>query len=54
MWCPIGDNPSINDNWGHAEEIDESCKGVLDAIEAVYGISFHSHIFTELEDDPIS
>ena len=41
MWCAIGDDPSLNDNWGHAEEIDDSCRNVLTAIRSVYGVSFH-------------
>ena len=23
MWCPFNENPSVNDSWGHAEEIDD-------------------------------
>ena len=59
MWCPIGDDPSINDSWSHAEEINGDCKNVLDTIEAVYGISFHESIWKEispeqtLKDNPI-
>ena len=48
MWCPFGDDPSVNDNWGHAEEIDDSCRNVLTAIEAVYGVSFHDSIWKEI------
>ena len=48
MWCPIGDDPSINDSWSHAEEINGDCKNVLDTIEAVYGISFHESIWKEM------
>ena len=48
MWCAIGDDPSVNDSWGHAEEIDDSCRNVLTAIEAVYGVSFHESIWVEL------
>ena len=44
MWCPFGDDPSVNDSWGHAEEIDDSCRNVLTAIESVYGVSFHESI----------
>ena len=51
MWCPIGDDPSINDSWSHAEEINEDCKNVLDVIETVYGISFHEFIWVELDKD---
>ena len=59
MWCPIGDDPSINDNWSHAEDIDDSCRNVLNTIEAVYGISFHENIWKEVspeqtvKDNPI-
>ena len=45
MWCPIGDDPSINDSWCHAEEINEDCKNILDTILAVYDISFHEFIY---------
>ena len=45
MWCPIDDDPSVNDNWGHAEEINGDCKNVLDTILAVYDISFHEFIY---------
>ena len=47
MWCPIGDDPSVNDSWSHAEEINGDCRNVLDTIEAVYGISFHEFIYDE-------
>ena len=48
MWCPIDDDPSVNDSWGHAEEIDDSCRNVLTAIESVYGVSFHDSIWKEI------
>ena len=48
MWCPFGDDPSVNDSWGHAEEIDDSCRNVLTAIESVYGVSFHDSIWVEM------
>jgi len=48
MWCPFGDDPSVNDNWGHAEDLDGDCKNVLTAIEAVYGVSFHDSIWTQI------
>ena len=44
----IGDDPSVNDSWSHAEEITGDCKNVLDTIEAVYGISFHESIWVEM------
>ena len=51
MWCPFGDDPSINDSWGHAEEIDDSCRNVLTAIESVYGVSFHDSIWVEMGNE---
>ena len=48
MWCPFGDDPSVNDSWGNAEEIDGDCKNALDVIESVYGVSFHESIWVEL------
>ena len=40
MWCPFGQDPSVNDNWGHAEEIDSSCRDLLYTIGAVFGVCF--------------
>ena len=51
MWCPIDDDPSVNDSWGHAEEIDDSCRNVLTAIESVYGVSFHDSICVEMGNE---
>ena len=51
MWCPFGDDPSVNDSWGHAEEIDESCRNVLTAIESIYSVSFHDSIWVEMGTD---
>ena len=48
MWCPIDDDPSVNDNWGHVEEISGDTKNVLTAIESVYGVSFHECVWVEL------
>ena len=45
MWCPIDDDPSVNDSWGHAEEINGDCEDVLDTIESVFGVSFHDSIY---------
>ena len=45
MWCPFGDDPSVNDSWGHVEEIDDSCRNVLNAVESVYCVSFHESIW---------
>ena len=49
MWCPFGEDPSINDSWGHVEDLEESCRNVLTAIEAVYGVSFHESIWVKME-----
>ena len=49
MWCPFGDDPSVNDSWGHVEEIDDSCRNVLAAIESVYGVSFHDSIWVKMD-----
>ena len=51
MWCPIDDDPSVNDSWGHAEEINEECRNVLTAIESVYGVSFHDSIWVEMGNE---
>ena len=51
MWCPFGDDPSVNDSWGHAEEIDDSCRNVLTTIESVYGVSFHDSIWVEMGNE---
>jgi len=48
MWCPFGDDPSVNDNWGHSEEIGEESRDVLTAIESVYKVSFHESIWVEM------
>ena len=48
MWCAIGEDPSVNDSWCHAEEINEECRNVLTAIESIYGVSFHDSIWVEL------
>ena len=45
MWCAIGDDPSVNDSWAHAEEINGDCRNVLDVIKSVYGVSFHDSIY---------
>ena len=51
MWCPYGEDPAVNDNWSHAEEIDEECRNVLNVIKSVYGVSFHESIWVELDSD---
>ena len=48
MWCPIDDDPSVNDNWCHAEEINGDCKNALTTIESVHGVSFHDSIWVEM------
>ena len=48
MWCAMGEDPSVNDSWCHAEEIDGDCKNALDVIEAVYGVSFHECMWVEM------
>ena len=49
MWCPFGDDPSVNDSWGHVEELDDSCGNVLNAIESVYCVSFHDSIWVKMD-----
>ena len=59
MWCPIDDDPSKNDSWGHVEDLDDSCRNVLTAIESVYCVSFFESIWKDitpeqmLKDNPI-
>ena len=59
MWCPFGDDPSLNDNWGHVEDLDGDCKNALTTIESVFGVSFHESVWKEispkqtLKDNPI-
>ena len=59
MWCAIGEDPSVNDSWCHAEEINGDCRNVLDVIKSVYGVSFHESIWKEIspeqtvKDNPI-
>ena len=48
MWCPFGDDPSVNDHWGHVEDLDGDCMNVLTAIEAIYKVSFHDSIWVEM------
>ena len=49
MWCPIDDDPSVNDSWCHAEEINGDCRNVLDVIKSVYGVSFHDSIWVKMD-----
>ena len=51
MWCAIGEDPSVNDSWCHAEEINEESRNVLTAIESVYGVSFHDSIWVEMGNE---
>ena len=48
MCCPFGDDPSVNDSWGHVEELDGDVKNVITAIESIYGVSFHDSIWVEM------
>jgi len=48
MCCAIGEDPSVNDSWCHAEEINGDCRNVLDVIKSVYGVSFHDSIWVEM------
>ena len=45
MWCPFHEDPSVNDSWGHVEDLDGDCMNVLTAIEAVYGVDFKDSIW---------
>ena len=45
MWCPFHDDPTVNDNWGHVEDLEVRDRNVLTAIESVYGVSFHESIW---------
>ena len=59
MCCPLDDDPSKNDSWGHVEDLDDSCRNVLTAIESVYCVSFFESIWKDitpeqmLKDNPI-
>ena len=53
MWCAFGDDPSVNDSWAHAEEIEESCRNVLTAIESVYKVSFHESIWVKMDAEEV-
>ena len=44
MWCPFHDDPTVNDSWGHVEDLSGDVKNVVTAIEAIYGVSFHDSI----------
>ena len=49
MWCAFGDDATVNDSWAHAEDIDDSCRNVLDVIKSVYGVSFHDSIWVKMD-----
>ena len=48
MGCPFGDDPTVNDSWGHVENLEEDCRNVLTAIESVYGVSFHDCVWVKM------
>ena len=45
MWCPFGEDPSINDSWGHVKDLDGDVMNVLIAIKSVYGVDFKDSIW---------
>ena len=51
MWCPFDEDPTINDNWGHVEDLAGDIKNVITAIEAIYGVSFHESIWEEIPSE---
>ena len=51
MWCPFDEDPTINDNWGHVEDLSGDVKNVVTAIEAIYGVSFHESIWEEIPSE---
>ena len=51
MWCPFDEDPTINDNWGHVEDLSGDVKNVVTAIEAIYGVSFHESIWKEIPSE---
>ena len=51
MWCPFHEDPSVNDNWGHVEDLDGECMNVLIAIESVYGVDFKDSIWVEITSE---
>ena len=53
MWCAIGEDPSVNDSWCHAEEINGDCRNVLNVIESVYGVSFHESIWVDITPEQV-
>ena len=53
MWCAFGDDPSVNDSWAHDEDIEESCRNVLTAIESVYKVSFHESIWVKMDAEEV-
>ena len=51
MWCPFNEDPTVNDNWGHVEDLDGDVKNVITAIEAIYGVSFHESILEHIPSE---
>ena len=51
MWCPFDEDPTINDNWGHVEDLSGDVKNVVTAIESIYGVSFHESIWKEIPSE---
>jgi len=45
MWCPFNEDPSVNDSWGHVEDLDGDVMNILTAIKAVYGVDFKDSIW---------
>ena len=48
MCCHIEEDPSINDNWYHVEDLEKEHTSVLDTIRDITGISFHESIWVEM------
>lgn len=42
MCCPIDDNPSIEDNWYHVEELDFKHRSVITMIRDLINIDFYN------------
>ena len=49
MCCHIEEDPSINDNWYHVEDLEKEHTSVLDTIQDVYGVSFHESIWIPIK-----
>ena len=48
MCCHIEEDPSVNDNWYHVEDLEKEHTDVVDIIRSVFGISFHENIWVEM------